>query len=67
MTKNYQKKTRRLLYTLLKIVLYLANVFFVWMAAPEIEKLLPEGYAPFVAVGCLLYVALNSAALSYYQ
>ena len=58
-----KKKTRHLLYTLLAVVLYLANVFFVWMAAPQIDKHLPDGYAPFVGIGCILFIALNSVAV----
>ena len=63
MKQNTKSRTRHLLYTLLAVVLYIANVFFVWMAAPQIEKHLPNGYAPFVAVGCILFIALNSVAV----
>jgi len=63
MKQSVKSKTRHLLYILLAVVLCLANVFFVWMAAPQIDKHLSDGYAPFVAVGCILFIALNSVAV----
>jgi len=74
--KEYNMKTKKSIYNrtfafayvLLAVVLFLANCFFVWMAIPEIEKYYNDSYAPIVALGCILYVALTTVAVfKYYR